>query len=69
MQWLSSRISDSGARGKGFENYLCRVVSLRKTLYSEKVLVKPWKQWLCFDMAEKLLTGTLSHNTNKQNHY
>ena len=63
------RASDSGARGKGFENYLCRVVSLRKTLYSQKVLVKSWKQWLCPDMAEKSLTGTLSGNKNKQNHY
>ena len=37
--WLSGRVSDSGARGPGFETYLRRVVSLSKTLYSPKVLV------------------------------
>ena len=34
-----SGVSDSGARGPGFETYRCRVVSLSKTLYSPKVLV------------------------------
>ena len=38
-RWLSGRVSDSGARGRGFETYLRRVVSLSKTLYSLKVLV------------------------------
>ena len=38
-RWLSGRVSDSGARGPGFETYLRRVVSLSKTLYSQKVLV------------------------------
>ena len=38
-RWLSGRVSDSGARGPGFETYLRRVVSLSKTLYSLKVLV------------------------------
>ena len=38
-RWLSGRVSDSGARGPGFETYLSRVVSLSKTLYSPKVLV------------------------------
>ena len=37
-RWLSGRVSDSGARGPGFETYR-RVVSLSKTLYSPKVLV------------------------------
>ena len=37
--WLSGRVSDSGARGPGFETYRRRVVSLSKTLYSPKVLV------------------------------
>ena len=32
-------MSDSGARGRGFETYRRRVVSLSKTLYSPKVLV------------------------------
>ena len=36
-RWLSGRVSDSGARGRGFETYHRRVVSLR--LYSPKVLV------------------------------
>ena len=38
-RWLSGRVSDSGARGPGFETYLRRVVSLSKTLYTPKVLV------------------------------
>ena len=38
-RWLSGRVSDSGARGPGFETYLRHVVSLSKTLYSPKVLV------------------------------
>ena len=38
-RWLSGRVSDSGARGPGFETYLRRVVSLSKTLYSPEVLV------------------------------
>ena len=38
-RWLSGRVSDSGARGPGFETYRHRVVSLSKTLYSPKVLV------------------------------
>ena len=49
-----------------FETYLRRVVSLSKTLYSSKVKVIPRKWWLRFDMTEKLLTGTLNLNTNKQ---
>ena len=31
-RWLSGRVSDSGARGPGFETYRRRVVSLSKTL-------------------------------------
>ena len=38
-QWLSGRVSDSGARGRGFETYRRHVVSLSKALYSPKVLV------------------------------
>ena len=66
-RWLSGSVSDSGARGRGFETYRRRVVSLSKTLYSPKVLVNyPGKRWLRPNMTEKLLTGTLSLNTNKQ---
>ena len=35
-RWLSGRVSDSGARGQGFDTYRRRVVSLSKTLYSRK---------------------------------
>ena len=51
-------------RGGGFKTNLRRVVSLSETLYSPKVLVIPRKRWLCPDMTEKLLTGTLSPNTH-----
>ena len=52
----------------GFETDIRRVVSLSNTLYSPKVLVIPRNQRLRPDMNEKLLTGTLSLNTNKQTH-
>ena len=38
-RWLSGRVSDSGARGRGIDTYRRRVVSLSKTLHSPKVLV------------------------------
>ena len=41
-------------------------VLCRWTLYSPKVLVIPRKRWLHPDMTEKLLTGRLNLNTNKQ---
>ena len=68
-QWLSGRASDSGARGREFETYLRRVLSLSKTLYSPKALVHviPRKRWLRPDMTENLLTGTKNLNTNKRN--
>ena len=59
-------MSDSRARGWGFETYLRCVVFLSKTLFSPKVLVVPRKRWLRPNITEKLLTGTLSRNTNKQ---
>ena len=65
-RWLNGRALDSGVRGRGFETYLRCVVSLIKTLYSPKVLVILRKRWLRPDMTEKLLTGMLSLNTNKQ---
>ena len=43
---------DSGARGRGFETYRHRVVSLNKTVYSPKVLV--------IDMFNSLLLMSLS---------
>ena len=61
--------SDSGARSRGLDTYLRRVVSLsRDTFTPRKVLVIPRKRWLRPDMTEKLLTGTLCINTvtNKQ---
>ena len=45
---------------------LTRDVSLSKTLYSPKVHVIPRKQWLRPDMTEKLLTGTLGIEKQKQ---
>ena len=65
-RWLSGRVSDSG--GLGVETYLSRVVSLSKTLYSQKVRVIPRKRWLRPDMTEILLTGTLNLNTNQKNY-
>ena len=61
------RASDSGVRGWGFETYLCRVVSLSKTLYSPKVLVIPRRRLLRPDMTETLLNGPLNLNTNNLN--
>ena len=61
-------VSDSAARGGGFDTYHRRVVSLSKDTFTpRKVLVIPRKRWHSPDMTEKLLTGTLSINTNKQN--
>ena len=54
------------SKRSGFGTYLRCVVSLSKILYSPKVLVILRKQWLCSDMPEKLLTGMLNLNTNKQ---
>ena len=54
----------------GFDTYLRRVVSLSKESFTpEKVLVLPRKRWLCPDMTEKVLTRTISINTNKQMKY
>ena len=45
---------------------LRHAMSLSKDIFTgRKVLVIPRKRWLRPDMAEKLLTGTLSINTNK----
>ena len=41
-----------GREVRGFETYLCRVVSLSKTFYSPKVLVIPRQWWLRPDMTE-----------------
>ena len=63
----SGRASDSESRGPGFDSHKRhRVVSLSKTHLLPTVLVKPRKSWLRLDMTEKLLTGTLRLNTNKQ---
>ena len=43
-----------------------RVVSLSKAHLLPTVLVKPRKRWLRPDTTEKLLTGMLNLNTNKQ---
>ena len=67
-RWPSGRASDSGARGRGFDTYLRRVVSLSKDTFTpRKVLVISRKRWLRPDMTEKLLTGMLSLNKTKPN--
>ena len=44
-----------------------RVMSLSKDTFTpRKVLVIPGERWFRPNMTEKLLTGTLSINTNKQ---
>ena len=44
-RWPSGRVSDSGARGQGFDTYLRRVVSLSKDTFTpRKVLVIPRKR-------------------------
>ena len=63
--WPSGRVSDYGARGRGFNTYLRCVLSLSKDTFSQKVLVIPRKRWLSPNMTGKLLTGTLSIKTNK----
>ena len=63
------RASDSESRGPGFDPHRHhRVVSLSKTHLLPTILVKPRKRWLCPDITEKLLTGTLSQNTHKKKH-
>ena len=46
-RWLSGRASDSGARVRGFETYLRRVVNSPKVL-----VIIPRKRWLRPDMTE-----------------
>ena len=67
--WRSvKRALDYESRIPGFDpNMHHRVVSLSKTHELPTVLVKPRKRWLRLYMTEKLLTGTLSLNTNKTN--
>ena len=52
--WPSGRVSDSEARGQGFDPHSGRhVVSLSKIhIPPKKVLVIPRKRWLCPDMTE-----------------
>ena len=59
--WLSGRLSDSGARSRGFETYLRRVVSLSKTFYFQKYWYMSGLSH-CF-RTEKSLAGTLCLNT------
>ena len=64
-RWPSGRASDFGARDRGFDTYLRRVVSLRKDTFTPRkglVIHVHRKHWLRPDMTEKLFTGTLSLN-------
>ena len=67
---LMVRASDSGSGDPG--SILGRVgvfVSLSKRhLLPKKVLVIPRNRWLRLNMTEKLFTGTLNHNQNKNKH-
>ena len=64
---LMVRASDSGSGDPG--SILGRVgvfISLSKRhLLPQKVLVIPRNRWLRLNMTEKLFTGTLNHNKNK----
>ena len=64
---LMVRASDSGSGDPG--SILGRVgvfVSLSKRhLLPKKVLVIPRNRWLRLNLTEKLFTGTLNHNQNK----
>ena len=65
---LMVRASDSGSRDPG--SILGRIgvfvsLSKRHLIYSPKVLVIPRNRWLRLNMTEKLFTGTLNHNQNK----
>ena len=46
-RWLSGRVSDFGARGRGFGTYRRRVVSLSKTLFNCWFSSAPVFQWCC----------------------
>ena len=50
VRWLKGRMSDSRARGRGFETYIHRVVSLRKTL--------------CFTVKSLDHVGTVSYSNH-----
>ena len=66
-RWRSGRASESISRGPGFDHHRrLRAVSLSKTYQLPTVLAKSRKSWLLPKMTKKLLTGTLSLNTNKQ---
>ena len=63
---LVVRASDSGSGDPG--SILGRVGVLfpsARDIYSPKVLVIPWNRWLRLNMTEKLFTGTLNKNQNK----
>ena len=64
------RASDCKSRGPGFESHKGHsVVPLSNTYNSPQhwLILRKW--WFRPDMSEKLLTGTLNANTNKQNIY
>ena len=63
---LVVRASDSGSGDLG--SILGRVgvlFPLARDIYSSKVLVIPRNRWLRLNMTEKLFTGALNHNKNK----
>ena len=67
-RWRSGKASYSELKGPRFDPHRWhRVVSFSKSHLLPTVLIKPRKRWLHPDMTEKLLTGTLSLNTNFHN--
>ena len=65
-QWASGRVSDSGARGQGFDPHSGRlVVSLSKIHLPPKSTGNTQEGVAHPNMTEKLFTGTLSENKTK----
>ena len=61
VRWPSGRAPDSGAKGRGFNTYLGRVVFLSKDTFTpRKVLILPRKRWFRPNMTEKLFTWMLT---------
>ena len=61
VRWPSGRAPDSGVKGRGFDTYLGRVVSLSKDTFTpRKVLIIPRKRRFRPNMTEKLFTWMLT---------
>ena len=65
-RWLSVGLRSERSGVRNLPPPCC--VLEQDTLFPESTGKLPRKRWLRPDMTEKLLTGTLSLNTNKQKH-